>query len=121
VIVGQYRTGKVETIAQVGIVNVYSIGSVKDKVDLWEKIGQIMSNSVGIAWCMVGDFNAVRNPNERQGVGQAKANRSEMNGFNNFIVSNQLLDIPTTGRKFMWCRPNGTTKSRLDRALVFDN
>lgn len=70
---------------------------------------------------MVGDFNVVRHSNKRQGVGHARVNRSKIKGFNNFIDSNQLLDLLAMGRKYTWYRPNDTTKSRLDRVLVSDN
>jgi len=67
-----------------------------------------MKNNDNIAWCVIGDFNVMRYSHERQGIGQARANRLEMEGFNNFIVNYQLLDLLVVG----------TAKSRLDRALV---
>ena len=36
-------------------------------------------------WCMIGDFNAVRNPNERKGISQVGTSRKEIKEFNNFI------------------------------------
>jgi len=60
---------------------------------------------------VIGDFNAVRHANERHGLGHARINRSEIEGFNNFIDNNQLLELPAVRRKFTSYRPNGTTKS----------
>jgi len=34
---------------------------------------------------MIGDFNAVRNPNERKGISQVGTSRKEIKEFNNFI------------------------------------
>jgi len=42
----------------------------------------------------------------------------EIRGFNEFIEKAELLDIPMIGRKFTWYKPNGMTKSRIDRVLV---
>ena len=30
----------------------------------------------------------------------------------------ELLEVPTVGRQYTWFRPNGESKSRLDRALI---
>jgi len=64
---------------------------------------------------VIGDFNAVRHANERHGLDHARINRSEIEGFDNFIDNNQLLELPAVGRKFTWYMP------RLDRALISDN
>lgn len=70
---------------------------------------------------MIGDSNAVRQSNERQGIGHGRAYRLEMDGFNQFIEGNQLLDLLVVGSKYTWYRPNGSAKSRLDRTLVSDS
>jgi len=41
-----------------------------------------------------------------------------MKEFNDWNVDLEVEDVPCVGRKFTWYRPNGTTKSRLDRVLV---
>jgi len=69
---------------------------------------------------VVGDFNIVRYPSERKGIGQERVNKSGMEGFNAFIDRSQLFDIPVVGMTFTWYRPNETAKSRLDRILVSD-
>ena len=39
--------------------------------------------------------------------------------LNAFILYDlEVEDVPCVGRKFTWYRPNGTTKSRLDKFLV---
>jgi len=74
----------------------------------------------GMAWCLCGDFNAVKNVNERKGVSERVALSNEIIGFNGFIDKNILLDLPIIGKKFTWFKSNGSAKSRLDRVLVND-
>lgn len=38
--------------------------------------------------------------------------------WKNLICLLGLFDIPTSGKRFTWFRPNGQAVSRLDRALV---
>lgn len=66
-------------------------------------------------WCFVGDSNALRRINEREG---STTRSSQSRGFNSFIKNNHWLDIPIVGRKCTWYKANGTTKSRLDKTLV---
>jgi len=33
---------------------------------------------------------------------------SEINGFNRFIESNMLLDLPIVGKKYTWFKKNGS-------------
>lgn len=120
VIVGDYILDWGGQVARVGIINVYSSCSNNDKLVLWDHIGHVKSNYNSIAWCVVGDFNAVRHYKERQGIGHARVNKIEVKGFDAFIDDNKLFDLPIVGRKFIWYRPNGITKSRLDRVLVSD-
>lgn len=63
---------------------------------------------------MEGDFNAIRNNNERRNcVGLLKGSRD----FGMFIDSCKLVDLPLIGKKFTWYGPE-KKKSRLDRFLV---
>lgn len=63
-----------------------------------------------------GDFNSVRNEQERSGVGNV-INRRDIRAFDDFIGEAQLFDLPLHGRNFTWYRPNERCKSR-DRFLV---
>ena len=76
---------------------------------------------MSLVWCLVGNFNAIRNSTERKGLGRDGTDRTEMENFNAFIDRCQLFDIPSVGRKFTWYRSNGIAKSRLDRVLVSDS
>nr|KYP51632.1 hypothetical protein KK1_026516 [Cajanus cajan] len=43
---------------------------------------------------------------------------SHIRNFNNFISNMEIKDLPLIGRGFTWYKPNGTTKSRIDRFMV---
>ncbi|GKV36495.1 hypothetical protein SLEP1_g44621 [Rubroshorea leprosula] len=63
----------------------------------------------------MGDFNAVRNEQERKGGMSIKR---EMPEFDDFINECGLVDLPLIGRKFTWYHSNGASMSRLDRFLL---
>ncbi|GLU23474.1 hypothetical protein SLE2022_394740 [Rubroshorea leprosula] len=63
----------------------------------------------------MGDFNAVRNEQERKG---GMSIRREMPEFDEFINECGLVDLPLIGRKFTWYHSNGASMSRLDRFLL---
>ncbi|XP_068461596.1 uncharacterized protein [Phaseolus vulgaris] len=100
------------------VVNVYAACNLKEKKILWEELSNIMSASQDVVWCLCGDFNAVRSPSERKGSMVRGDQSKEIEGFNNFIESNKLIEIPSVGKRFTWFNSNGLAKSRLDRVLV---
>ena len=57
---------------------------------------------------------------EREGVNNETTNSTDIVRFNEFIERCDLRDIPEVGRKFTWYRPNGKSRSRLDKVLVSD-
>lgn len=101
------------------IVNIYSGCSIAEKRALWSALISWRCSCHVDAWCLVGDFNAVRNADERRGSsGTLNSQRLEMREFNDFIYEMELLDLPLAGRKFTWRRPNNQAKSRIDRYIV---
>ncbi|CAN1807462.1 hypothetical protein LINPERHAP1_LOCUS25043 [Linum perenne] len=69
-------------------------------------------------WCLIGDFNPVRNAEEKEG--NLPPNPRSMRMFNNFIMDARLMDIPFKGANFTWSNNqegNAEVKQRLDRAL----
>jgi hypothetical protein len=56
--------------------------------------------------CICGDFNAVRNGEERR------------SGRNGVIADNMLVDLPLHGRKYTWFKGDGNSMSRLDCFLL---
>ncbi|GKV46638.1 hypothetical protein SLEP1_g53612 [Rubroshorea leprosula] len=95
-------------------VNVYAPTDRHKKVRLWAELRQRIMDEEG-RWLIVGDFNAVRCIEERRGrTGESP----DMKEFNNFVVSTGLVDLKLSNRRFTWYRPDGSSMSRLDRALL---
>jgi hypothetical protein len=102
------------------VVNVYSKCNMTAKRALWRDIAMSRRGFGGCSWCIVGDFNAVRDANERRGVGShiQHGRMQEMVEFDDFVESLELIDMPLIGRSFTWFHPNGLTMSRIDRVLL---
>ena len=91
---------------------------MRDKKILWEELCTIKTASQDLVWCFCGDFNAIRSKSERKGVKDRGDKSSEITGFDRFIDSNFLLELPIVGKKYTWFKPNGSSKSELDRIFV---
>ena len=100
------------------VVNIYAACSLSEKKILWDELTNIKVASQDSVWCFCGDFNAIRSRSERKGVRNRGDQSSEISGFNSFIDSNLLLDLPIVGKKYTWFKSNGSAKSRLDKVLV---
>ncbi|GKU98648.1 hypothetical protein SLEP1_g11622 [Rubroshorea leprosula] len=96
------------------ILNVYSPCQLSGKRVLWAELKNLILDRQGY-WCIAGDFNAVRNEEEKKG---SRGVTIEMREFNNFIQETELVDIPLVGRKFTWYQSNGNSMSRIDRFLL---
>lgn len=77
------------------------------------------SNNLFSAWCVAGDFNAVRCADERKGIADYLCFTKTVQ-FNEFVEDMDLTDLPLIGRKYTWHRANGRCMSRLDRFLLSD-
>jgi hypothetical protein len=102
------------------VVNVYTKCTLQDKRRMW---GEILMSKGGFSddlWCILGDFNSVRDISERRGVRThlQGGRNGEMVEFDEFLGDLDLVDLPLVGRRFTWFHPNGVTMSRLDRILV---
>lgn len=103
----------------VSILNVYAPCLSNDRIILWDIISNYLSSYGSPLICVMGDFNAIRNPNKRSGRG-SNIDRRDIDTFNEFIAQNNLFEIPIRGRFFTWYRKDGSCKSKLDRMLVND-
>ncbi|GKV19934.1 hypothetical protein SLEP1_g30130 [Rubroshorea leprosula] len=83
-----------------------------------ESIIEELMSEVGGCWCLMGDFNAIRNVQEWNG---GRSNRRDMVEFDEFIRECGLIDLPLIGRKYTWYQPNGAVMSRLDRFLLSED
>lgn len=96
------------------IINVYAPQDDSDKRKLWLDICSYLSNSSKL-FCLMGDFNSVRNEGERFGC--TFHQRREEN-FNAFIKVTDLQELHMGGRRFTWIGPGGLKLSKLDRFLM---
>jgi hypothetical protein len=104
------------------VVNVYAKCDLQARRELWECILMSKRGFGGDAWCVVGDFNSIRELEDRRGVGagSSPSNRADIFVFNNFISGMELLELPLYGRSFTWAHPNGVSMSKLDRVLLLE-
>lgn len=89
------------------------------RTELWDDLAAI-SDNIRLPWIVGGDFNDVRNLDERWG-GSVKA-IDRCFAFNNRISRCALDDLPFAGPKFTWRgKVRGRLiKSRIDRVLSND-
>ncbi|XP_021985624.1 uncharacterized protein LOC110881777 [Helianthus annuus] len=98
----------------VKILNIYAPQGIPAKKDLWEDLAALISVNDGL-WVVIGDFNAVRFPEEKR---NCAFKRTCANNFNSFIYDTGLLEYPINGRPFTYCSDNGKKMSKLDRFLI---
>ncbi|XP_057418965.1 uncharacterized protein LOC130713191 [Lotus japonicus] len=105
----------IEQDLECGVVNVYAPCNATDKRRLWMEINQWADRTNSSCLCVAGDFNAIRNSEERQGSANGVSQcRREMDDFNQFIYDLQLVEPPLVGKRFTWYRSGGQASSRLD-------
>ena len=103
---------------RVSIVNVYSPCDRQNKCDLWVSLLQLRQQGHEEMWCLLGDFHNIRHPSEREGVSHRGVEAASINEFNEWVSDMELVEILSVGRKLTWFKPNGASKSKLDRFLV---
>jgi hypothetical protein len=82
-------------------------------------VGSALVAGRGAGVCVCGNFNAVRNLDERCSPSAGSCTVDHIS-FNNFIDENFLIDLPLGGRKFSWYRGDGLTMSHLDMFLIYE-
>ena len=100
------------------IVNIYSPCDIQRKHVLWETILQLKNHNQGGLWCILGDFNSIRNSSERVGACHRVLEDGGSREFNAWIEELEVVEPTWVGSKFTWVRPNGLSRSKLDRFLV---
>ncbi|MFS8003872.1 putative reverse transcriptase domain, fatty acid desaturase domain, acyl-CoA desaturase [Helianthus anomalus] len=107
--------GKLKGSGQIlNIGNVYGPQDLIQKRQLWEKLRYCIEGSEGM-WILLGDFNAVRIPEEKC---NARFNPRCAGLFNDFIYNCGFLEYGMKDRKFTWQSSNGKKLSKIDRLLV---
>ncbi|XP_078150904.1 uncharacterized protein LOC144546233 [Carex rostrata] len=85
------------------------------KKELWIELDAIRA-SCRDPWIISGDFNVIRNPQEKSGT---NFDVSISKRFNQFINRHNLVEQKLTSRKYTWS--NGTNFALLDRFLTIIN
>nr|GEX11484.1 RNA-directed DNA polymerase, eukaryota, reverse transcriptase zinc-binding domain protein [Tanacetum cinerariifolium] len=96
------------------IISVYAPQEFSEKKMLWDYLDHVITNWNGEVIVM-GDFNEVRNKNERYG---SVFNAQGADVFNTFISKVNLKEVPLGGCGFTWCHKSATKMSKLDRFLM---
>ncbi|XP_026460621.1 uncharacterized protein LOC113361664 [Papaver somniferum] len=97
------------------LTNAYSPCDYNEREEFWRDMAEIRlwSNE---AWCLFGDLNAVRSDAERNRDGGDVRN---MGFLNDFIMEQELVDLPLNGGAFMWSNKHkDPLLCRLDRFMV---
>lgn len=105
---------------QCGIINIYSSCNLQEKKELWASLESILKADPDRRWCLAGDFNAVRRNGERRGAGNSTS-PAELKGFDDFILNNNLTDLPLSGKEFTCFSQSTSATSRIDRILFCEN
>ncbi|KAK1429620.1 hypothetical protein QVD17_11834 [Tagetes erecta] len=99
----------------VNLANIYGPRDPADKRRIWEELLHLKAILDGI-WVFMGDFNALRNTNERSS--QTNSDNS-IDDFNDFIQQANLVEYQMGGNsEFTWMKDDGSIFSKLDRFLV---
>nr|GEV37409.1 RNA-directed DNA polymerase, eukaryota [Tanacetum cinerariifolium] len=107
---------RVPNKAKILIVAIYAPQDPKYRRVLWDYISILLSRWNGEV-ILMGDFNEVRNKDERRG---SWFNSYNSRLFDNFISSSGLVDVKMEGYTFTWSHPSAKKISKLDRFLVSD-
>lgn len=92
------------------LINIYAPQERSAKKKLWDDLLTLKSSSTAV-WCMFGDFNVVRKPEERKGCTFYQGKAAD---YNNFIEQLNLQEIVMGARKFTWIGQGGRKLSKLD-------
>ncbi|KAK7281475.1 hypothetical protein RIF29_09513 [Crotalaria pallida] len=99
------------------IVTIYSPRILFDKRSLLAEILNLMNLCNFELWCVMGDFNTVKESSER--IGRALSDDSRgMRLFNKWVDEMELVDLPLIGRKFTYYQGGGGVMSRIDKILL---
>nr|GFB28309.1 RNA-directed DNA polymerase, eukaryota [Tanacetum cinerariifolium] len=100
--------------SKVLFVAIYAPQQVSRKRLLWDYVSTLIDRWNGEV-VVLGDFNEVRNMNERRG---SCFNPTSARVFDQFISASGLVDAKMEGYTFTWSHLSGSKMSKLDRFLV---
>lgn len=77
---------------QLYLINVYSPCNMAGKIRMWEDLRKLKGELKDGEWCVGGDFNVV--------VSRSERNQAERREFEIFIEDMQLIDVPSSRKKY---------------------
>jgi exonuclease III len=101
---------------KVNLMTVYAPCDTRRKRLLWLELKNVLLAKKQERWCVLGDFNAIREESERKGVSN-NIRSEEIAEFDDFITDPELIDLPLHGRRFTWT----LCMSRIDRILISES
>ncbi|GJX20130.1 RNA-directed DNA polymerase, eukaryota [Tanacetum coccineum] len=104
----------VPTSTKLRVISVYAPQELSERKILWDYILHLIDSLDGEC-VILGDFNEVRQEQERYGT---VFNVHGANAFNNFITKSGLVDLPLEGYSFTWSHKSASKMSKLDRFLI---
>ncbi|GKA49159.1 RNA-directed DNA polymerase, eukaryota, partial [Tanacetum coccineum] len=114
---GKYNTFLgtwVPTSTKHRVISVYAPQKLSERKILWDYILHLIDSWDGEC-VILGDFNEVRQEQERYGT---VFNVHGANAFNNFITKSGSVDLPLEGYSFTWSHKSASKMSKLDRFLI---
>ena len=97
---------------------IYGQNSYTQRRDLWTSLQHLSSTMSSTPWTVLGDFNVVRRPTDRQGGDQSWP--SYLDDLNNCCRDSSLEDLRYSGCHLTWNKGTGDNAlmKKLDRALT---
>ncbi|KAG2315720.1 hypothetical protein Bca52824_018842 [Brassica carinata] len=95
---------------------IYGEPMKKNRPKLWERLSRIGVHRKE-AWCMLGDFNDIRNNGEK--IGGPRLGEKTFQPFNDMLSACQMVELPSSGNNLTWggLRCLKWIQSRLDRCF----
>ncbi|XP_021985124.1 uncharacterized protein LOC110881054 [Helianthus annuus] len=96
------------------VVNVHGPRNPSSRKVIWQELLALKEANAGI-WFFIGDFNAVRWPEERL---NSMFDPICAAAFNDFVNNAELFEFAMKGTKFTFCKSNSRKMSKIDRCFV---
>ncbi|KAF8084972.1 hypothetical protein N665_0691s0011 [Sinapis alba] len=96
---------------------IYGEPAVGNRPKLWERLSRIGAHR-NEPWCMLGDFNEIKNSEEK--IGGPRRSEASFQAFNDMLQIGDMTELPSTGDSFTWGGQRGTLsiQYKLDRCFV---